>query len=287
LLFAGREDIEAYLRERGISWREDATNREETYTRNRLRHAVLPVLSDLNSRAVAHICETGERLRETEDYLRRETDGKLALYAQAAEGGIRIADCLLTEHPMMVRRVIYGCVERLVPGAKDVGARHIALIQELFSHQVGARIRLPYGIAAERTYEGISLFRESDICENRTENFENQFFMEIVTGLIKSEISKKKYTKWFDYDKIKNNVQIRARRQGDYLVIDREGHRQSLRRYLMNEKIPAAERESLPLVADGSHIMWVVGHRISDYYKVDEHTKRVLKVQWNGGKEDE
>jgi tRNA(Ile)-lysidine synthase len=111
--------------------------------------------------------------------------------------------------------------------------------------------------------------------------------MEVLQKLKMSEISKKKYTKWFDYDKIKNNVQIRVRREGDYLVIDGAGHRQSLRRYLLNEKIPAATRDTLPLLADGSHIMWVVGHRISEYYKVDEYTQRVLKVQLIGGKEDE
>jgi tRNA(Ile)-lysidine synthase len=289
LLFAGRDDIEAYLNAHGISWREDATNREEAYTRNRLRHAVLPVLTGLNDQAVAHLCETGERLRETEDYLARETDEKMAVHTRAASDGIRISDSLLTEHPLMIRRVLYGCVERLVPGAKDITSRHIALLRELFSHQVGARIRLPYGIVAERAYEGIAVSRgqEPDMCRKKLEISEKQFSMEILTELTMAEISKKKYTKWFDYDKIKNNVQIRERQQGDYLVIDREGHRQSLRRYLMNEKIPAAMRDALPLVADGSHIMWVVGYRISDYYKVDEHTKRVLKVQLIGGKEDE
>ncbi len=82
-------------------------------------------------------------------------------------------------------------------------------------------------------------------------------------------------------------MQIRHRRSGDYLVIDGEGHRQKLSRYLVNEKIPREEREHLLVVADGAHVMWVIGHRISDYYKVDKDTKRVLKVQLSGGKEYE
>jgi tRNA(Ile)-lysidine synthase len=289
LLFAGRGDIEAYLSERGISWREDATNQEEAYTRNRLRHSVLPMLTDLNAQAVPHLCETGERLRETEDYLAKETQEKLAAHTRETARGIFIADSLLAEHPLMVRRVVYACVERLSGRAKDVGAKHIALVRELFAHQVGARIQLLYGLAAERTYEGVQIFREQDAAEH-TEKIhfsEKQFVMELLSECTTAEIFKKKYTKWFDYDKIKCNVQIRGRRAHDYLVIDGQGHTQSLRRYFINEKIPAAMRDTLPLLADGSHIMWVVGHRISDYYKVDEHTKRVLKVQLIGGKEDE
>ena len=52
-------------------------------------------------------------------------------------------------------------------------------------------------------------------------------------------------------------------------------------------QIPQAQRDELLLLADGSHVMWVIGYRISDYYKVDEHTKRVLEVRYDGGKEDE
>lgn len=82
-------------------------------------------------------------------------------------------------------------------------------------------------------------------------------------------------------------MQIRRRQDGDYLTIDAEGHRQKLKNYLVNEKIPRQERGQLWLLADGSHIIWVIGHRISDYYKVDTHTRRILKVQYSGGKEDE
>jgi len=114
-----------------------------------------------------------------------------------------------------------------------------------------------------------------------------QVRMEVLTNFDLAEISKKKYTKWFNYDRIKDNVRIRRRESGDYLVIDGEGHRKKLSRYMVNEKIPQEERDELLLVADGSHVMWVIGHRISDYYKVDENTTKVLKVQLSGGKEDE
>lgn len=95
------------------------------------------------------------------------------------------------------------------------------------------------------------------------------------------EIPKNQCTKWFDCDKINKLVTVRTRRTGDFLSIRGDGApaRQPLKRYMVNEKLPAEERDSVPLLADGAHILWVIGRRISEYYKVDRNTKRILQVQ--------
>ena len=96
------------------------------------------------------------------------------------------------------------------------------------------------------------------------------------------QIPEKTYTKWFDYDKIKKCPVIRTRKPGDYLTIaDGRGGmiHKSLKSYLVDQKIPQAERDRLPILAEGEHVLWVVGYRISEYYKVRENTKRILKVQ--------
>ncbi len=62
--------------------------------------------------------------------------------------------------------------------------------------------------------------------------------------------------------------------------------KKSLKEYLIQEKVPANEREALPLLADGSHILWVIGHRISSAVKVTESTERVLRIHIRGGKEN-
>ena len=90
-----------------------------------------------------------------------------------------------------------------------------------------------------------------------------------------SEIPKKKYTKWLDYD----SLQIRTRRSGDYLTIDGEGHRKKLKEYLIGEKIPAKQRDHIWLLAEGAHVIWVIGGRISAGVKVTKDTRRVLEVR--------
>ena len=290
LLRVNRTQIEAFLRESGIGWREDATNGDRTYTRNRLRLDVLPVLTQLNEQAVGHICESADTLQEAEEYLEAQTDILYERYTQpGAQREIIIRADLLQEPPFMRRRVLYRVLWTVCGSAKDLGSRHVALLEELFSHQVGRVMMFPYQAVATRVYEGVCL---SVPCEEESGADvdtipADQICMRVLEWDRIGEISKKKYTKWFDYDKIKYNAQIRKRQSGDYLVIDGAGHRQKLKSYLVNEKIPQAQRDELLLLADGSHVMWVIGYRISDYYKVDEHTKRVLEVRYDGGKEDE
>ena len=81
------------------------------------------------------------------------------------------------------------------------------------------------------------------------------------------EIPKNQYTKWFDYDKIDNTLSVRTRETGDYYMIG-DGKRKLLKRFFIDEKIPEAVRGEIPLLADGNHILWIIGHRISEYYKI-------------------
>ncbi|MCD7750828.1 MAG: tRNA lysidine(34) synthetase TilS [Lachnospiraceae bacterium] len=85
-------------------------------------------------------------------------------------------------------------------------------------------------------------------------------------------------TKWFDCDKIRDNLMLRHRKPGDYLTVTANGGRKSLQDYLVNAKVPRDQRDELWLLADGSHILWVIGLRISMAYRVTETTENILEV---------
>ena len=97
------------------------------------------------------------------------------------------------------------------------------------------------------------------------------------------DIPQKTYTKWFDYDIIKNTVKIRHREPGDYITIDKNGKTQKLKQYFINEKIPQEERDRIWLIADGKHIMWIVGYRQNQQYQITENTRRILEIEFCGG----
>ena len=82
------------------------------------------------------------------------------------------------------------------------------------------------------------------------------------------EVPKKKYTKLLAYDTIGPCIMLRTRRAGDWLAVTAEGGRRKLKDYLIDEKIPRDLRDSLPLIAQGDHVLWVIGGRISERAKV-------------------
>ena len=97
------------------------------------------------------------------------------------------------------------------------------------------------------------------------------------------KIEEKKYTKWLDYDKINYNLSIRTRKTGDYLIVDSRGSHKKLNRFLIDEKIPAEKRDGIPLIAAGSEILWIVGGRINERYKITSETSTILELQYEGG----
>ena len=96
-------------------------------------------------------------------------------------------------------------------------------------------------------------------------------------------VSRSNYTKCFDYDMITDGLKIRTAEPGDYLVIDAAGHKKDIRDYFVNEKVPARLRDKVMLAVDGKRVMWVLGYRISEQFKVTDKTKTIIEISVTGG----
>ena len=187
----------------------------------------------------------------------------------------------------MRKLLLQKCIGKVRGGQKDLTSAHLQSVSELFDRQVGKQIDLPGGVAAKRTYDGIEIIRQT---QSRAETGKaapesdaagklELRFVENGDILQAEEIPQKSYTKWIDYDIIKCGLCVRTRQSGDYLVIDDQGRRQKLKAWFINEKIPKEERDRMLLVADGSHIVWIPGYRMSRAYKVTEKTKNIVEIK--------
>ncbi len=94
-----------------------------------------------------------------------------------------------------------------------------------------------------------------------------------------AEIPKNGYTKWFDYDKISNTLTLRTRREGDYMVIHKDGMKKSLKSLLIDRKIHWRERDNILLLTAGSRVLWAVGVRSENGLYVSENTKHILVAE--------
>ena len=302
LLCLERREIEQYLKERGIAYCTDVTNGGDDYTRNRIRNHVIPYMEEkVNLRVVSHMSQAAERLREIQEYL----DGQVEFYfkrcvKQAEMGYILSGEVFQTVpdvlKPFLLRKVLVSISGR----EKDIEAVHLEALRSLFNKQVGKRVDLPYKMEGQRIYDGICVLEKTEY-PLKEQGFERKISFadgkvqkmnwdnwEIECRLLENEEAKsnhlqKSNTKRFDYDIIAREVCIRTRQPGDYITIHPNGGTQKLKTFFINEKIPSKQRDDILLVADGNHILWIVGYRANPVYQVKADTKQILEIRIDKG----
>lgn len=315
LLCLGREEIEEFLREKETLFCIDRTNLEDTYTRNRIRNHILPFAEkEICHGAVMHMCQTADFLLEADEYIRRQAEKVCKNCVVGADEEKIVLDIkkLRKEELLIRKQVLLRCMEMLAAGRKDITSVHVEELEKLLGKQGSKQLSMPYGLKARKEYERLMLYRE----DGRSHADGQVFLKEIAVklpetlgdmakldipglGIVEFTvfskekayeifdkfeiISGKTYTKWLDYDKITKSLMFRTRKTGDYLTINKSLSKKKLKKYMIEEKIPKAERENLYVLADGSHIIWVPGCRISEYYKITEETRYILKVRLRGG----
>ncbi len=325
LLCVTRQEIEEYLKQHKVSFCTDRTNLTEDYSRNKIRHRILSFAQEeINAKVVEHMAHTANQLRLVENYLEKNVDlayNKIVISGKEGSFQMNVQE-LQQEDPVIQQGIIRKVFYRLAGRLKDVDAVHIELVLGLLEKEVGKQLHLPYGIQAVKGYEYITMSVNSDrpLCKDKDSSgsvskresagFEHivkipgETYITEINHNISARIIKYKknliipqdgYTKWFDYDKINNTVIIRSRNSGDYIQIASKGNnlsgnkpqtsRKKIKSLFIDKKVPREERDQIPLLADGNHIMWVIGDRISEAYKVNEETKAILEISLNGGNE--
>lgn len=280
LLQVSKREILDCLKDNGIAYCLDSTNQDTDYDRNRIRHNIMPQLCQVNDKALEHISDMTDRLTDIADFLNQEA-AKLLQAGRRSDGSLE-KEILLAAHQVVVVQALKIYLREFMPMQKDLSAVHIESVYALLNEAGEKRVNLPHGktliISYDRLYvidtAGENQTKETDALDFELREFDLQPNMAYPQNT---------YTKWFDCDKIAGSMAFRTRQPGDYMIVNNQGNRKLLKDYFINEKIPKSQRDSIPLVCDGSHVMWVVGHRISEYYKITDSTVRVLEIHYRKG----
>ena len=323
LLCLERSEIENYLTERQIPYRLDRTNGENCYTRNRIRHHILPIAEhEVSTGAVAHMLRTADMLSEMEEYLGQQTreamtscvvrkpkegerlpvDGKVN--SEVGEKVLSVdVERFRQLHTAIQKRLLLLLLQELAPGGRDISAVHVEDILSLFEKEGNPQLDMPFEIRAVRRYGNVFLMRGKELCDpdpgmpyqevvlpsGETEvpllfdlGKYGQAEISVFSAKKGQKIRRNEYTKWLDCDKILKLPVFRCRQTGDFFSLaDGKGGiiHKSLKDYMITEKIPRESRSRILLLAEGSHVLWLTGYRISEHYKVTENTKRILQVK--------
>ena len=302
LLCVDRGEIEEYLKEKDISYCTDASNASDEYARNRIRNHVIPFLQEeMNTKTIQHMSDTMEQMRQIQEYLEAQAGSYMEACVRETEHGYVIEEEQYRSAPQVLQAVLLKQIMSAVcQKEKDIESIHVNQLQELFDKQTGRKIDLPYCMEVRRVYDGVEIYVKQDTQDigveeivfdlqqsETTFQWKNQnISCRILNKMqIDGETLEKSHTKRFDCDIIKHGISFRTRRPGDYITIHPDGRTQKLKSYFINEKVPQEERDKVLLVADGSHILWIVGYRVNCTYQVNENTKRVLEIRVDKGEE--
>ncbi len=320
----GRQEIENWLMERGISWCTDETNLEDNYTRNRLRRHVIPMVEkEINDQASAHVVQAASYIAQAQNLIEEMAFQWLDLHGIRECGNNKVtefsagcctdsgdsyrlpAGLLQSCHPVIRREILIQACRKVTGGSdlKDVGHVHLEMLERLAEGETSRRLELPGGIRVKKEYDMLVFQAPTSACENdKKENLNNKMPPEQIVlsdgNIIENsdpqlakgisfrifsyngeKIPENNYTKWFDYDTIKNGLSLRTRRTGDYFLLD-GGGRKTVKSYMIDRKIPADRRDSVLLLAQDSHVLWLSDGRISAAYKVNRNTHNVLELTY-------
>ena len=273
LILSTKDEILVYCEENGIKYITDSTNTDTAYTRNKLRHNVMPILREINPSLSRAISRTAALLTADDDYMNRFAEN---FVKQNMKDGKLPLSSLEPLHPAIKSRVLYcilkskgvkNCAdthvdavsklcEKAVPHSKaDLPGKITAVIENgalTFSYTMSSEnkdtldylIPLPFGIT--EIHQTGAVFARFD--SNDKENIEK--FKNIYKIFIQTLITS---------DKIKGALHLRSRKAGDVCNIN--GVNRKLKKLLWELEAEPAERDLLPLLCDEGGVLWVPGAR--------------------------
>ncbi|ELR70342.1 tRNA(Ile)-lysidine synthetase [Fulvivirga imtechensis AK7] len=275
LLFASKSQIVDFAHAEGLQWREDSSNDSVKYTRNLIRHKIVPVLKEINPSLDDTFRQTLEKMKETEAVLRyrvAEIEGK---YISKKGSDIFIA--------------IEGVVDReavlLEELIKPYGFNY-SQAQELYSmlrHRSSGKILESdrYKLNVDREILIVSPMGQV-ITEQLLAHDASKVSNEVVQLVIEVATDKRiltgKNEASLDYDRLRFPLKLRKWRQGDtFRPLGMKG-KKKISDFMIDEKIPLNLKERVCVLESDGEVAWIVGYRIDDRFKVRPDSKRIYNI---------
>ena len=298
LLEVPREEIERFLRDRGIELRHDRMNRDPRFLRTRVREEILPLLEQINPRIVSSLAETATQAREQQDAVRWMIAALSDRWVRGTADSATFDAANLPENPWIRRAVLLREIQRLEPGARDVSSadlerlaialpslrrtsvtKRLELVREGTSIvlrarssaaepwertlEPGDRLRLPGGGVLRIERLGVS---PPEASGGRTGGAEGR----ITQRFQLPEESRER------------SFVVRNRRRGDRFRPLGSPHEKKIGELLIDRKIPRDRRDRIPLLLWNGAIVWVAGVEIADDFKVTEPWRETFEASIDG-----
>jgi tRNA(Ile)-lysidine synthase len=293
LLCVSREDILIFLNDRRQSYRQDCSNEDRTYLRNRIRHDLLPLLEkQYNQQIRLSLVRLAELARADSDYLEAQAAAAFLEVSCLSTGAVQWHVTRMDALPKALRtRVVMQALKMLASGEWQYDSGHVEAVLDLMaSGKSGKSIRLPGGIQARREFGHITLAHCPTFPE---ESFETMLSIpgQVVAAsgawVLKAYPGASALAGTESCDRAvavatvslhsaTDQLYVRSPRPGD---VYRLRHSRKLKKLWSDAKIPVSLRSSIPLIFDGSALLWIPGFAAARNFVKPAGFQKEVKLQ--------
>lgn len=277
LLPFSREEILNYAEKNEILWREDESNSSTKYFRNKIRHEIVPILKELNPNFLHSFDNTLNNLKESQtliqDRIRRLKEHVIAYH----ENGVHAISIKKIEELNSPKANLYEIL-------KPYGFTNSKDATQLLKAQSGKQL-------FSKTHRLLKN-RDELLISTLQKNTEDTFVLAKNTKSISKPISLsfnevKKVGEfsptvaYIDKKKLNNTLVVRKWQKGDYFYPIGMNGKKKLSNYFKDQKLSLLEKEEVWLLCDGNDIVWIVGKRMDDRYKISKTTEAILEIKFS------
>ena len=282
LLYASRNEIIDYLTKNNFDYREDSSNNSVKYSRNLVRHEIIPLFEKLNPRFRETMIENISRLKDVETIYSDNID-KISKSIVREENQKILIDIERLKKLNSISNFLY---EILNPYGFS-NSQVIDISKSLDGISGKQFFSATHRVVKDRTdliVDKISAIgSKSYYIDAKTDNVEFPVKLNISKFELypSFEISKEKQIGLFDLEKIEFPIILRKWRAGDYFIPLGMTNLKKLSDFFIDNKLSIPEKENVWILETGNKIIWIIGYRIDERYKITNNTKNILKIGFN------
>lgn len=295
-----KKEIVDYCKKNKLAYRTDATNFQKDFTRNIIRLDIMPLIRELNPRAEVHFNEFTKIANEYEAFFEKYVDQvQEKILAKKNDMVMIDRELWLLEEPVVQKEILRRGIFEFKGSLKEIEYNHITAFYSLLkSEKTIWEIHFPQDIRLIRRYDRVMVTKKQTlinktvsqkrILPNKTYIFSKEGIIMETKIITQDDFRKKRCffskelenhsEKYFDYDKIKDNVYLRSRQPGDFFYPTGLSGKKSIKKYFIDKKIDRDSRDEIPLLATASEVLWIIGYAINQRYLADTNTKNIIKV---------